>query len=281
MTPRLKVLYGIRYDVFDVPSARPFAANPYSQDFTDRQEQLRPARRTVVGGRRGGRTVVRASTGLMYEPPLLDFYDGAILNNGDPASFTVSVSGTSAGAPPFPASLANVPPTFVLPRQSITVGGSGLRDAVGVAEQRAGRARPRQRPRRVRRLRQLDRAQPARADRRQPDSDGRDAARRPADLLDGGQRRHARRSDLQPGQHVQVDRRGDLQRVHRDDDQADDARLAGAGDLHARPRRRQRAADRHLRRRQPGRPRLGSVESRSRERRDAVQPGCTRSRCPP
>ena len=57
----------------------------------------------------------------MYEPPLLDFYDNAILNNGDPASFTVSVPGTSAGAPPFPASLANVPPTFVLPRQSITV----------------------------------------------------------------------------------------------------------------------------------------------------------------
>src|SRR5262249_25616696 len=65
------------------------------------------------------RTVVRASTGLMYEPPLLDFYDNAILNNGDPASFSVSISGTSAGAPPFPTSLANVPSTFVLPRQSI------------------------------------------------------------------------------------------------------------------------------------------------------------------
>ena len=30
----LKVLYGLRYDLFDVPSARPFAANPYSQEFT-------------------------------------------------------------------------------------------------------------------------------------------------------------------------------------------------------------------------------------------------------
>ena len=32
-------------------------------------------------------TVVRASVGLMYEPPLLDFYDNAILNNGDPKSY--------------------------------------------------------------------------------------------------------------------------------------------------------------------------------------------------
>ena len=29
----MKLLYGLRYDVFDVPTARPFAANPYSQDF--------------------------------------------------------------------------------------------------------------------------------------------------------------------------------------------------------------------------------------------------------
>jgi hypothetical protein len=56
----------------------------------------------------------------MYEPPLIDFYDNAILSNGDPRAYTVSVSGTSSGAPPFPTSLANVPPGFVLPRQSIT-----------------------------------------------------------------------------------------------------------------------------------------------------------------
>jgi hypothetical protein len=66
-----------------------------------------------------GRTVLRASTGLMYEPPLLDFYDNSILNNGDPASYTVQIAGTSSGAPPFPGSLANVPPGFTLPRQSI------------------------------------------------------------------------------------------------------------------------------------------------------------------
>jgi hypothetical protein len=55
----------------------------------------------------------------MYEPPLLDFYDNAILNNGDPKSYNVSVLPGAAGAPAFPASLASAPPGFVLPKQSI------------------------------------------------------------------------------------------------------------------------------------------------------------------
>ena len=121
VTSQLKVLYGIRYDVFDVPSARPFAANPYSSDFTIDKNNFGPRAGLSWAVDSSARTVVRASTGLMYEPPLLDFYDGAILNNGDPASFTVSVAGTAAGAPSFPVSLANVPAGFVLPRQSITV----------------------------------------------------------------------------------------------------------------------------------------------------------------
>ena len=121
VTPQLKVLYGVRYDLFDVPSARPFAANSYSQGFTIDKNNVGPRAGLSWAVDASARTVVRASTGLMYEPPLLDFYDNAILNNGDPASFTVAASGASAGAPPFPASLANVPASFVLPRQSITV----------------------------------------------------------------------------------------------------------------------------------------------------------------
>ncbi len=119
-TPQLKILYGIRYDLFDVPSSRPFAANALSQNFTVYRNNFAPRAGLSWAVDQSARTVVRASVGLMYEPPLIDFYDNAILNNGDPASFTVSVSGTSLGAPAFPSSLANVPSTFVLPRQSIT-----------------------------------------------------------------------------------------------------------------------------------------------------------------
>ncbi len=120
LTPTIKVLYGLRYDLFDIPSARPFAANPYSQTFTVDKNNFAPRAGVSWALDSAARTVVRASTGLMYEPPLIDFYDNAILNNGDPASYTVQIAGSAAGAPPFPTSLANVPSTFVLPRQSIS-----------------------------------------------------------------------------------------------------------------------------------------------------------------
>jgi hypothetical protein len=120
IAPQLKLLYGVRYDLFDIPQARTFAANPYSQDFTIDKNNFAPRVGLSWSVDSAARTVVRASTGLMYEPPLLDFYDNAILSNGDPASFSVTVAGNAAGAPPFPTSLANVPSTFVLPRQNVT-----------------------------------------------------------------------------------------------------------------------------------------------------------------
>jgi hypothetical protein len=119
VTPQIKVLFGLRYDLFDIPSARPFAGNPYSQNFKVDKNNFAPRAGVSWAVDSSARTVVRASVGLMYEPPLLDFYDNSILNNGDPASYTVQVAGTSAGAPAFPGSLANVPSGFVLPRQSI------------------------------------------------------------------------------------------------------------------------------------------------------------------
>jgi hypothetical protein len=120
VTPQLKMLYGVRYDLFDVPSARPFAANRYSQKFAIDKNNLAPRVGISWAVDPAARTVVRASTGLMFEPPLLDFYDGAILSNGDPASFTAQVGGSGTGAPAFPTSLSSPPAGFTLPRQSIT-----------------------------------------------------------------------------------------------------------------------------------------------------------------
>ena len=175
MTPQLKVLYGIRYDLFDVPSARPFAANPYSQDFTIDKNNFGPRAGLSWAVDSSARTVVRASTGLMYEPPLLDFYDNAILNNGDPASFTVSVAGHQRGRAAVPGQPGERAVHVRAAAAEHHRGRSGLQDPVGVAEQRPDRARADQRPRRVGGLRQLDRPQPAGADRREPDPD---AARR-------------------------------------------------------------------------------------------------------
>jgi Carboxypeptidase regulatory-like domain/TonB dependent receptor len=118
LNARMKLLFGIRYDLFDVPAARPFAANPLSQDFRIDKNNFAPRAGFSWSLDNRATTVLRASMGLMYEPPLLDFYDNAILSNGDPRAYTVTVSGTAGGAPPFPASLANLPPGFALPRQS-------------------------------------------------------------------------------------------------------------------------------------------------------------------
>jgi hypothetical protein len=120
LSARLKLLYGLRYDLFNVPEARPFAANPYSQDFAIDKNNFGPRAGISWSLDDQSRTVVRASVGLMYEPPLLDFYDNAILSNGDPKSYNIGpLQASAAGAPPFPADLASPPPGFVLPRQSI------------------------------------------------------------------------------------------------------------------------------------------------------------------
>ncbi|MBS1818030.1 MAG: TonB-dependent receptor [Acidobacteria bacterium] len=120
VTPRLKVLYGVRYDLFDVPQMRSYAQNLYNGTaFTIDKNNWGPRVGASYSLDDSGHTVVRASIGKMFDPPLIDFYDNAILSNGDPIRYNVSVSGSAAGAPAFPTSLSSVPAGFTLPRQSI------------------------------------------------------------------------------------------------------------------------------------------------------------------
>jgi hypothetical protein len=119
VSQRFKVLFGIRYDYFSVPDSRPFAANALSSSFKVDKNNFAPRVGISWSLDKEARTVLRASSGLMYEPPLLNFYEDAILRNGDPKSFTTTLSPTSAGSPAFPATLANLPLGFALPTQSI------------------------------------------------------------------------------------------------------------------------------------------------------------------
>lgn len=120
ISPRIKLLYGIRYDLFDVPQARPFAGNPYSNSFNIDKNNIGPRAGVSWALDSTGRTVLRASIGKMFEPPLIDLYDNAISSNGDPIRFNATVGGSAVGAPAFPTSLAAPPAGFTLPRQSIT-----------------------------------------------------------------------------------------------------------------------------------------------------------------
>ena len=83
--PSFKLLFGIRYDLFDVPDARPVPRESPLPVLPGGQEQLRaPDRASPGASTAAAKTVVRASTGIMYEPPLLNLYEDAILQERRP-----------------------------------------------------------------------------------------------------------------------------------------------------------------------------------------------------
>lgn len=119
LSPNFKVLFGLRWDLFQVPDARPFAANPRSQKFTVDKSNFGPRAGFAWTMDGEGKTVLRGSTGIMYEPPLLNFYEDAIQRNGDPRLLSVSLNPSSIGSPAFPGDVSSLPPGFARPRQSI------------------------------------------------------------------------------------------------------------------------------------------------------------------
>ena len=115
----LKLLYGFRYDAYFYPDANPDAPFSYNQKFADDRNNFGPrvGLAWTLGGKRD--QVIRASTGIMYDQPLLAVYENAIQQNGLPARTTYTVPGTGLGAPAFPNTLANVPAGATLPAQTI------------------------------------------------------------------------------------------------------------------------------------------------------------------
>ncbi|MDQ6787080.1 MAG: TonB-dependent receptor [Acidobacteriota bacterium] len=121
ITPKLKINYGLRYDLYKVPQAD--ASSPFvaSQKFKVDKNNFAP-RLGIVYGLRDGKyaTIVRASAGLYYEPPYLDIYLRALQNNGSPKFFNFTFASPNvAGAPAFPNTLGSLPAGASLPVQSI------------------------------------------------------------------------------------------------------------------------------------------------------------------
>jgi hypothetical protein len=120
VTSRLKINYGLRYDLYKVPRADPQGALDISRNFKVDKNNFAPRLGIVYGLRQGDRpTVLRASGGLYYEPPLLDLYLRGLQSNGNPTYLTLSLSPTATGAPAFPSTLGALPSGTALPRQSI------------------------------------------------------------------------------------------------------------------------------------------------------------------
>jgi hypothetical protein len=117
LSPSLKVLYGVRYDLYKSPDGVANAPFNGNQSFGIDKNNFGP--RAGLAWTLNPETVVRASTGIMYDQPILIAYENALQFSGSPRTFTVSLTPTSAGAPAFPSNLSNTPAGFVLPTQSI------------------------------------------------------------------------------------------------------------------------------------------------------------------
>ncbi|MEO6235448.1 MAG: carboxypeptidase regulatory-like domain-containing protein [Vicinamibacterales bacterium] len=115
----LKLIYGFRYDAYFYPEANANAPFAYSQNFKDDVNNFGPRLGVAwtVGARKD--QVIRASTGIMYDQPLLAVYENAIQQNGLPARTTFQVNGSGIGAPAFPNTLSDLPAGAVRPAQSI------------------------------------------------------------------------------------------------------------------------------------------------------------------
>jgi Carboxypeptidase regulatory-like domain len=115
--PNITLTYGIRYDLYRPPDANASSPFTYSKSFHTDKNNVGPRLGIAVGK---GKTVVRASGGIFYDPFQTDTYRKAILNNGTPIFFSVSTAPTTAYAPAFPSVFNGIPTGFNLPPQDIT-----------------------------------------------------------------------------------------------------------------------------------------------------------------
>lgn len=110
ITPRFKLNYGVRYDLYNVPNAFKNSPLEVSRDFKVDKNNFAPRLGFVYGLHEGARpTVLRGSAGLYYDPPLIDMYRRGLQNNGSPIFFQFNIAGNAAGAPAFPNRLGATP----------------------------------------------------------------------------------------------------------------------------------------------------------------------------
>ena len=116
----LTVVYGLRYDIYKMPDANKNSPFPFSQHFNTDTNNVAPRLGLAYGLGKNERTVIRASTGIFYDPPQTDQYRRALLNNGSPAFFTLTAVPGLPYAPAFPNVLPSVPTGFNVPPGDIT-----------------------------------------------------------------------------------------------------------------------------------------------------------------
>ena len=100
IAPSVKLLYGIRYDLYNYPDGIADAPLAQTHNFNIDKNNIGP--RVGLAWSIDPKTVLRASTGIMFDQALLGGYEQALQLSGSPRSPVYTFNGTSAGAPAFP-----------------------------------------------------------------------------------------------------------------------------------------------------------------------------------
>ena len=100
IAPAVKILYGVRYDLYKYPDG--LAAAPLTQTHSFNTDRNNFGPRVGVAWAVTPTLAFRASTGLMYDQPILGGYEQALQLSGSPRAPIYTFNGTSAGAPAFP-----------------------------------------------------------------------------------------------------------------------------------------------------------------------------------
>ena len=101
IAPSVKMLYGLRYDLYRYPQGLANAPLAQTQNFKIDTNNWGP--RAGVAWAVSPTTAVRASLGIMYDQPILGGYEQALQLSGSPKAPAYTFNGTAAGAPAFPA----------------------------------------------------------------------------------------------------------------------------------------------------------------------------------
>ena len=103
ITRKLKISYGVRYDLYDVPKGDTSAPLAQAKKFNVDKNNIAPRLGFVYSLREGDHpTVIRGSAGIYYDTVYLVMYENAIQGNGTGRYLSVSRTPTQTGAPSFP-----------------------------------------------------------------------------------------------------------------------------------------------------------------------------------
>ncbi len=102
----LKLLYGVRYDVYGVPEGVSGGPLETSHEFPMSKGNFAPRVGAVWSVGEARNSVIRVNTGIMYDQTLNAIYEQALQNDGTNARASGTFTPATAGAPAFPAVLS-------------------------------------------------------------------------------------------------------------------------------------------------------------------------------